>query len=503
MRSLTLLLLASAVVASAHEFVTPDPKLLQDRVPVSRLGGDHGDGATFKIEIPPDAENFVVKTTGGSGDVDLFIRFGAHPSPTQWDFASESDDTSELIRVGTPTAGVWYVRVVGFSTFRNVRLTASYELPRGVARPPRLTPAPGNYSERVLVRVIRPRGTTVHFTTDGSSPTVNSPSYTRRLTFTATTQLRARTFGRDASFSIETVGDYAVVPKGTIEPLTVGMPVHHLAAVRGTAHEFKLTVPAGASRLMVRMEGGPGNAQLYAKAGAAPTTRVFDRRAVGGGNNATLEILNPAAGDWYLFVHARAGYSGVSLLATARPPGVDLISWGPALDPYLTTESFTAADCEVDEGLITAGTHRLLRFNTQTRNVGSQDLVLGDPAGNPDFEFQACHGHYHFRGFASYQLLDDNDQPVATGRKVSFCLLDGLRWDPKAPATAHYDCETQGIQAGWADVYDAGLPGQWIDVSGVPPGTYTLVITMNPDRLITESDYSNNSASTQVVITAP
>lgn len=508
MRRLVLLLLISIAAARAHEFVTPNPKLLQDRVPIERLAGDTGEGVTFKIEIPPDAENFVVKTTGGSGDVDLYLRYNAHPTPTQWDFASESEDSSELIRLGTPVAGTWYVRLIGLTPFRRVKLTASYELPRGVARPPRMFPAPGSYPERAIVRLSRPRGTTVRYTTNGAAPDANSPAYTGPITLTATTRLRARTFGRDGSVTIETVGDYTVVPKGTIEPISQGVPVHHLAATHGQAHEFKLTVPVGAGRLMVRMEGGTGDAQLYANAGSAASSRDADRRAVRRGNNATIDIENPTVGDWYFRVPARRGYSGVSLFATVRAQGVDLIAWGPALEPYVTTESFTAGDpddpedgdCEVEEGMITAGTHKLLRFSTQTRNIGAQDLVLGSPVGNPAFEYQICHKHYHFLGFASYQLLDSNNLPVAVGRKVSFCLLDGLRWDPKSAADMKFDCSRQGIQAGWADVYDAGLPGQWIDITTVPPGTYTLIITMNPDRLIEESDYSNNSASTEVVI---
>lgn len=511
MRCIFLLLLASFAIAGPPGAVTPNPKLLQDRVPVSRLAGEQGEGVTFKIEVPPGAENFVVKTTSGAGDMALYLRYNAHPTPTDWDFTSDNDDaneTTELIRLGTLVAGTWYVRVIGMTAFRGVKLTASYDLPRGVPKPPRIVPAPGSYPERVVVRMLHPRGTTVRYTTNDTAPDVNSPIYTGPITLTSSTKLRAVTFGRDGTPTIETVADYTIVAAGTVQALNAGTPVHHLGAVRGKAHQFKLTVPAGTPRLLVKMEGGPGDAQLFAKAGAMPTTREFSHRARGPGNNATLSITNPAAGDWFFHVPARLGYSGVSLLATTRSAGVDLIAWGPVLEPYVTTESFSAGDpedpvdgdCEVEEGMITAGMHKLLRFHTQTRNVGTEDLQLGDPEGKPGFEYFECHEHYHFNGFASYELLDVNGQPVALGRKVSFCLLDGERWDPKAPALRKYHCNNQGIQAGWSDIYDAGLPGQWIEITGVPPGTYTLVITMNPDQLITETDYTNNSASTQVVI---
>jgi hypothetical protein len=122
--------------------------------------------------------------------------------------------------------------------------------------------------------------------------------------------------------------------------------------------------------------------------------------------------------------------------------------------------------------------------------------------GNPLFEFALCHGHYHFKGFASYRLLDAASQPVATGRKVSFCLLDVVRWDPDSATSHQFTCEHQGIQSGWADIYDAVLPGQWIDITGVPAGQYTLEVTMNPLQVLAEDDYTNNTATVPVVIPA-
>src|SRR5690554_6449772 len=118
MRLPLFLFLASLGVAGAHpyEYVTPNPKVLQDRVPISRLSGGQGEGITFRIEIPPTAENFIVKTTGGRGDVALYLRYNAHPTPTEFDFESDrfdSHETSELIRLGQAVAGSWYVRVIG------------------------------------------------------------------------------------------------------------------------------------------------------------------------------------------------------------------------------------------------------------------------------------------------------------------------------------------------------------------------------------------------------
>ena len=55
-------------------------------------------------------------------------------------------------------------------------------------------------------------------------------------------------------------------------------------------------------------------------------------------------------------------------------------------------------------------------------------------------------------------------------------------------------------QAGWADVYSSNLSGQWIDITGVPAGTYVLEIVMDPMNLIDEADETNNTSRIHVTI---
>ena len=59
------------------------------------------------------------------------------------------------------------------------------------------------------------------------------------------------------------------------------------------------------------------------------------------------------------------------------------------------------------------------------------------------------------------------------GAKQAFCLLDVQQYVPGSPP-ARYNCGFQGITAGWADIYTSGLDCQWIDVTGVAEGDYTL-----------------------------
>ena len=192
------------------------------------------------------------------------------------------------------------------------------------------------------------------------------------------------------------------------------------------------------------------------------------------------------------------GWAGLRIdsRADALP---DLIIWGPSVNPSITVTTFATNDCTVLEGCSGAGTRRLLRFNTLTRNIGTADLVIGSPTNSPLFEFDPCHGHYHFSGFAEYRLFNGCGQ-VAVSAKRAFCLADYGRFDTNASPFFKYTCANQGIQAGWYDVYSSNTPCQWMDITGLPPGDYTLQVEVNPQHLLTESDYSNNLTNIPVAI---
>lgn len=162
---------------------------------------------------------------------------------------------------------------------------------------------------------------------------------------------------------------------------------------------------------------------------------------------------------------------------------------------------FPEGDCALVEGCVEApGWRRLLRFGTWTPNTGEADLYLGRPADEPPFVYSGCHDHYHFNGYAEYELRNGDGSVAAEGHKQAFCLLDFYRYPGTDDTGWHYDCDNQGIQRGWQDVYDENLDCQWVDVTDVTPGEYTLHIALNVDRALLESSYDDNTADITVTI---
>jgi hypothetical protein len=156
---------------------------------------------------------------------------------------------------------------------------------------------------------------------------------------------------------------------------------------------------------------------------------------------------------------------------------------------------FATDNCAVVEHCVgAAGRRRLLKFATVTANLGSGDLIVGVPpppgVSNDVFVWSPCHQHHHVVNYALYELIDSAGN-VTAGRKQAFCLEDDERVLLGAQ-THHYSCKDQGISRGFADVYANSLACQWMDITGMASGDYTLRITVNPLHTIVESDTSND-----------
>ena len=490
----------ATIPARAH--VVELPKLLQNGVSQVGLSGQTYSTVMFRVVVPAGARNLRFDTSGGYGDCDMFVRFGAQPTDSDFDASSTEANTKEHLHFAVPQAGAWFVKIDAARAFWDVNLTVSYTRTADAEAVPTLLPGPGSYSGFARIQMKTPLKTgVIRYTTDGTDPTPLSPAYRLPLRISTDTEVRAQTFDKTTPRGPVLVAPYFVSDATAIIPVQSGIAQQHRAGMAGTIATFKITVPPDTRRLNVLTRGGTGSIAVIVRKGVPRLPATHDFKKAGVANRTDFTIRLPEPGDWFIELRARSNFSGCTLQASAVSIKPDLVVWPDILAPYETTETFAPEDCEVRENLITPGTHRLLRFSTETRNIGGADIIMGNPVGNPNFEFFECHGHYHFKGFAAYTLRDEKGFAAAQGRKMSFCLEDVTRWDPTGPVDSKYDCDSQGIQTGWSDIYDGGLPGQWIDITSVPAGNYQLEITINPDHVINEGDYTNNTATVPVTIT--
>ncbi|MGH7752497.1 MAG: pre-peptidase C-terminal domain-containing protein, partial [Gemmatimonadales bacterium] len=108
--------------------VAPAPVVpLQNGTPVAGVGGSDGTARFYVIGLPAGAANGRVETSGGTGNVDLYVRLGQLPTLTTYDCRAADFGNIEACAYPAPPAGEYYVMLHGTSGYDNVTLTATYD----------------------------------------------------------------------------------------------------------------------------------------------------------------------------------------------------------------------------------------------------------------------------------------------------------------------------------------------------------------------------------------
>jgi serine protease len=77
--------------------------------------------------VPSGASNLQFQTSGGTGDADLYVRFGAAPTMSTWDCRPFASGNNETCTFASPAAGTWHVMVVGDDPYSGMTLVGSYQ----------------------------------------------------------------------------------------------------------------------------------------------------------------------------------------------------------------------------------------------------------------------------------------------------------------------------------------------------------------------------------------
>jgi pseudolysin/vibriolysin len=196
-------------------------------VPVGSQGASTGNSLNYTLVVPAGASNLTFTMSGGSGDADLYVKFGSAPTDTSYDCRPYKSGNAESCSFATPSAGTYYVRIKAYSTFSGVSLVGNYSTGGGGG---------------------------------GGTTTVNLPS----------------------------------VATGSWSP------------------QYTLAVAAGKTAT-IAISGGTGDADLYVRAGSAPTTSSYTCRPYKSGNSETCTLTPSSATTYYIKVRAYAAFSGVTL----------------------------------------------------------------------------------------------------------------------------------------------------------------------------------------------
>jgi len=120
---------AAAVAAAGDGGGDPDPGegTLDNGVAETNLSAGTGEELHYTLEVPAGASNLQFQISGGSGDADLYVRFGSAPTTGSYDCRPYLNGNSETCSISNVQAGTYYVMVRAYSSFSGVSLVGSFD----------------------------------------------------------------------------------------------------------------------------------------------------------------------------------------------------------------------------------------------------------------------------------------------------------------------------------------------------------------------------------------
>ncbi len=104
----------------------PPATELFNGVTVSNLSVGANGELKYQLVVPNGASNLLFAMYGGTGDADVYVRYGAPPTNSAFDCRPFSFGNNENCFFPAPRAGIWYVTIKGFSAAAGISLYPSF-----------------------------------------------------------------------------------------------------------------------------------------------------------------------------------------------------------------------------------------------------------------------------------------------------------------------------------------------------------------------------------------
>jgi len=99
---------------------------LTNGVAVTGINQTTGNSVNYTLAVPAGATGLKFVIAGGTGDADMYVKFGSAPTDTVYDCRPYASGNAETCNIATAQAGTYYVRLKAYSAFSGVTLTGSY-----------------------------------------------------------------------------------------------------------------------------------------------------------------------------------------------------------------------------------------------------------------------------------------------------------------------------------------------------------------------------------------
>ncbi len=95
------------------------------------LSGSQGSLAYFTLAVPAGATDLSFVMSGGSGDADMYVKFGSAPTTSSYDCRPYRNGNNETCDISNVQAGTYHVMLRGYSSYSGTSLVGSFTPPAG------------------------------------------------------------------------------------------------------------------------------------------------------------------------------------------------------------------------------------------------------------------------------------------------------------------------------------------------------------------------------------
>jgi uncharacterized protein (TIGR03437 family) len=123
------------------EAALPVPAVIEKNTTLRNRSGDRTSETFYRVTVPEGTAVLRIAASGGTGDVDVFVRRGSVPvcqslaliflgaGGCEFDELSIEDGNEEAIEIANPEPGEWYIDLMGFEAYSGLSLRVEFPQP--------------------------------------------------------------------------------------------------------------------------------------------------------------------------------------------------------------------------------------------------------------------------------------------------------------------------------------------------------------------------------------
>ncbi len=100
--------------------------MLINGVVVTGIADNKNGEKNWAMVVPAGATNLSFNMSGGTGDADLYVKFGSAPTTSSYDCRSWTSGNNETCDISSTQAGTYYVMINAYSAFSGASLKGSF-----------------------------------------------------------------------------------------------------------------------------------------------------------------------------------------------------------------------------------------------------------------------------------------------------------------------------------------------------------------------------------------